>query len=58
MKKSVITISREYGSGGRMIGKMVAEKLGIPCYDSELIARVAEENLVHSTKSYLGNSGN
>lgn len=58
MRTRVIAISREFGSGGRTIGRKVAEKLGIPCYDSELIARVAEENLVHSTKSYLGNSGN
>jgi len=37
----VITISREFGSGGRTIGKMVAEKLGIPCYDAELIQKIA-----------------
>lgn len=42
MKKSIITVSREYGSGGRMIGKMVAEKLGISYYDKEIIAKVAE----------------
>ena len=33
MKNRVITISREFGSGGRTIGKKGAEKLGIPCYD-------------------------
>jgi cytidylate kinase len=38
----VITISREFGSGGRTIGKMVAEKLQIPCYDQELIEKIAE----------------
>ncbi|MEE0801272.1 MAG: cytidylate kinase-like family protein [Gemmiger sp.] len=43
MKNRVITISREFGSGGRTIGKKVAEKLGIPCYDSELIQKIAEE---------------
>ncbi|MDD4316796.1 MAG: cytidylate kinase-like family protein [Clostridia bacterium] len=32
-----ITIGRQYGSGGRLIGKELAESLGIPCYDSELI---------------------
>ena len=37
MKNRVITISREFGSGGHTIGKMVAEKLGIPCYDAEII---------------------
>lgn len=37
MKNRVITISREFGSGGRTIGKKVAEQLGIPCYDAEII---------------------
>ena len=44
MKNRIITISREFGSGGRTIGKKVAEKLGIPCYDSELIEKVASES--------------
>lgn len=39
----IITISREFGSGGRTIGKEVAEKLGIPCYDKDLIEKIAEE---------------
>ena len=39
----IITLSREYGSGGRYIGKMVAEKLGIKLYDKEFIAKLAEE---------------
>ncbi len=43
MKNSVITISREFGSGGRTIGKKVAEKLGIPCYDSQIIEEMAKE---------------
>ncbi len=38
--KSVITVSREYGSGGRAIGKMVAEKLGYKFYDAEIIDEV------------------
>ena len=33
MKKNIITISREFGSGGRTIGKTVAERLGVPGYD-------------------------
>lgn len=37
----VITISREYGSGGRFIGKLIAEKLGISFYDNELLAKAA-----------------
>lgn len=44
MKNRIITISREFGSGGRTIGRGVAEKLGIPCYDSELIEKIAEES--------------
>ena len=44
MKKNIITISREFGSGGRTIGKKLAEKLGIPCYDNELIQKIAEES--------------
>lgn len=43
MHKKIITISREFGSGGRTIGKMAAEELGISCYDRELIERVAEK---------------
>lgn len=44
MKNRIITISREFGSGGRTIGKKVAEALGIPCYDSELIEKIALES--------------
>ena len=40
----VITISREFGSGGRTIGRKVAERLGIPCYDAEIIEKIAEES--------------
>ena len=68
---TVITISREYGSGGRIIGKKLAEKLGIDFYDHELITMAAEqtgmseeflknteERANHSIRfslSYLGN---
>ena len=44
MKNRIITISREFGSGGRTIGKMVAQELGIPCYDSELLEKIAKES--------------
>ena len=40
----VITISREYGSGGRVIGKRLAEELGLPFYDKDLITRAAEDS--------------
>ena len=44
MEKKIITISREFGSGGRSVGRMVAEKLGIPFYDKELVDQVALES--------------
>lgn len=44
MKKKIITISREFGSGGRTIGHQVAEKLGIPFYDKELVDQIALES--------------
>lgn len=44
MKHRIITISREFGSGGRTIGKMTAKELNIPCYDKELIQQIAEES--------------
>ena len=34
---NIITIGRQFGSGGREIGEMVAEHFGIPCYDKELL---------------------
>lgn len=40
----IITISRQFGSGGRTIGRMVSEKLGIPCYDQELLEQLAEKS--------------
>lgn len=44
MMNRIITISREFGCGGRTIGRKVAEELGIPCYDSELIHKIATES--------------
>lgn len=42
--ETIITIGREFGSGGREIGEQVADKFGIKCYDKELIARAAKES--------------
>ena len=42
--KKVITISRQYGSGGREIGSKLAKELNIPFYDNELITRAAKES--------------
>ena len=43
-KKVIVTISREYGSGGRYIGELLAKKLGVPFYDKELINLSAKES--------------
>ena len=63
MEKKIITISREFGSGGRTVGHMIADKLGIPFYDKELVDQIAlesgfapkfvEENGEHSPGSSL-----
>lgn len=42
--KFVITIGRQYGSGGREIGQKVAQKLGVKCYDKELISIAAQKS--------------
>lgn len=57
MKNRIITISREFGSGGRTIGKGAADALGIPCYDKEILQELAEksgfaENYVKETDEY------
>lgn len=44
MKKTIFTIGRQYGSGGRAIGRKLAEKLDIPYYDRELLTEVAKDN--------------
>ena len=44
MSNLVITIAREYGSGGRYIGNLVAKRLNIKCYDNELISIIAESS--------------
>ena len=55
MKNRVITISREFGSGGRTIGKAVAEQLGIPCYDNEILQEIARESGFE--QSYIQETG-
>lgn len=42
--KTIVTISRQYGSGGRFIGKLLADELGIPFYDKEIIAQASENS--------------
>ncbi|MBP3313296.1 MAG: cytidylate kinase-like family protein [Oscillospiraceae bacterium] len=43
MASNIITISREYGSGGRTVGELVAKKLGLPLYDREVVNAMAEK---------------
>ncbi|MCI5967743.1 MAG: MATE family efflux transporter [Tenericutes bacterium] len=49
--KVVVTISREYGSGGRYVGKILANKMNLPFYDKELISLTAKES--GFSKSYV-----
>lgn len=44
MSNVIYTIGREFGSGGRAVGTMLAERLGIKCYDKELLQRAATES--------------
>ena len=44
MSHRIIAIGRQFGSGGRTIGKKVAEKLGIPCYDDQILERMAMDS--------------
>lgn len=43
MNKNIVTISREFGSGGRTIAKSLAERLGVPYYDKDIVKKVAVE---------------
>ena len=43
MEQAVITIGRQYGSGGRIVAQKLAQRLGVPCYDKELIQKVAKD---------------
>ncbi|MCC8014505.1 MAG: cytidylate kinase-like family protein, partial [Eubacterium sp.] len=44
VKKIILTIGREFGSGGRKIGSLISAKLGIPFYDKDLLNRAAEDS--------------
>ena len=60
-KKIVITIARQYGSGGREIGERVAQLLGIPLYDKEMIKDAAEagkldEGIIKEVEETAANS--
>jgi cytidylate kinase len=55
MSNRIITISRQFGSGGRTIGRQLAQKLEIPCYDAELIEKIAEKS--GFSKEYIKERG-
>ena len=42
MSHRIITIEREYASGGRVIGELVAQRLGVPCYNREILQMASE----------------
>ena len=42
--KTVITIARSYGSGGKTLGKLLADKMGINCYDREIIRMASDSS--------------
>ena len=49
MDNFVITIARQYGSGGRTVGEMLAKKLGIGYYDKDIIRMASEDSGIHET---------
>lgn len=51
MKKTIITISREFGSGGHFIGEEVAKRMNIPYYDKDIIFQIAEKPAIQSLSS-------
>ena len=51
----IITISREFGSGGRTIGREVAKRLGFTCYDKDLIEKIADET--GYSKEFIADAG-
>ena len=55
MKNRIVTISREFGSGGRTVGRETAQKLGIPCYDQELLQHLAAKS--GFTEEYVKEQG-
>lgn len=47
MKNVVVTIARQYGSGGKTVGEMLAKEMGIPCYGENLLKLASEESGIH-----------
>lgn len=55
MNNRIITISREFGSGGSTIGRRTAARLGLPCYDAELIEKL--EEATELSRDYIAERG-
>ena len=53
----IITISREFGSGGRELGKRLAEALHIPCYDHQIIEMIERITSMQSEIKFIGLKG-
>ena len=49
MSNYVITIARQYGSGGRTVGEMLSKKLGISYYDKDIIRMASDDSGIHET---------
>ena len=52
----IITISREFGSGGRELGKRLADELGVPCYDQQIIDMIAQKKNLDLNLQYKRNN--
>ena len=55
MSERILTISREFGSGGRTVGRMAATALHIPCYDQEILEELAKKS--GFTQGYIREQG-
>lgn len=44
MGKLIVTIARQYGSGGKTIGQMLAENLGVNCYNREILRMASDDS--------------
>ena len=55
MSERILTISREFGSGGRTVGRMAAKALNIPCYDQEILEELAKKS--GFTQGYIREQG-
>ena len=49
MKNVVVTIARQYGSGGKTVGHMRADKYGIPCHERDILRMAADESGINET---------